>query len=54
MIDDQCQTFLDALTKNHLLTSSAVVGQFNEELNGLENKNHDSIISVIIPKLPKV
>jgi len=50
MIDDQCQSSLNILHENHELTSSAMVAQFIEDLNGLENKNTKSIISAMFAK----
>jgi hypothetical protein len=54
MIDDQCQSSLDALNKGHELTSSLIVAQFNEDLYKLEYKHHHSIISAMFAKPAEV
>jgi hypothetical protein len=54
MIDNQLKSSLDSLTENHELTASELVAQFLEELNELENKNHDSVISVLFTRSSEV
>jgi hypothetical protein len=50
MIDAQLKTSLDALHRNNELTGSEIVAQFIEDLEGLENKNNDSVISSMFAK----
>ena len=54
MIDSQCQSSILALNHNRELTSSVVVAQFVEELNGLENKTNQSVLAAMFVKLPNV
>ena len=49
MMDTQCQTSFDRLKQNHELTSSLIIAQFIEELNGLENKgDYNSIAAMFV------
>ncbi|CAF1584685.1 unnamed protein product [Adineta ricciae] len=41
-IDQQCQSSLKTLSQNRELTASAVVQQFLDEIDGLENENYDA------------
>jgi hypothetical protein len=52
MIDIRCQVSLDKLDKNHELTSSILVTQFLEELDGVEDKNRNTAIASIFIKPP--
>jgi hypothetical protein len=54
MIDTQCQSSYDELRRERELTTSAVVAQFIKDLNGLENRNDTSIISVLVINTPTV
>jgi len=47
MIDTKCQSSYDELSRERELTTSAIVTQFIEDLNGLEKKNETSIISAM-------
>lgn len=50
LIDNQCDTSFEGLDQNHTLTSSAIVVQFLDEMNGIENKNKDSVIEAMLVK----
>jgi hypothetical protein len=52
MIDARCQSSLDTLDQNRALTSSALVANFIEKLDGLEIDNRGSAIAAIFTALP--
>lgn len=53
-IDIHCQSSYDLLEKNNVLTSSAIVAQFTEELKRLDRKSDNDFLSVIIAKSSEV
>lgn len=50
IIDSQCQGSLHELNNNNLLTSSDIVVQFIDEIQGIENKTNESVIETIMIK----
>ncbi|UJR35134.1 hypothetical protein I4U23_027905 [Adineta vaga] len=54
MVDEQCKSSLEALDQNQELTSSRVVAQFVEQIQGIENKNNPSVISAMFTKEPQL
>lgn len=47
MIDNRCQASLDEINHHHELTTSRIIEQFIDDLNGLENQTKDSAISAM-------
>ncbi len=52
MIDIRCQSSVNTLNQNHQLTSSILVTQFVQDLDGLEDKNKNRAIGSILIKPP--
>jgi hypothetical protein len=47
-LDSKCQASLDALGKNHELTSSLMVARFIEELTGLDDGENSTIAAILV------
>jgi len=50
MIDNRCQASLDEINQHHELTTSSIIEQFLNDLNGLENSTKDKTISAMFMK----